>query len=137
MKSEVSAAYLLTDFECDPDQISEMLGIQPTKAWKIGEPIGKTILRRKQNGWMLNIQILNSEDLEEHITELLNKLSPIWDRVVKLSQLYYAEINCVVYSYEAQGPGLHLDKKTLEKIVELNAEIDLDYYSLYESTEKS
>jgi pyruvate formate-lyase activating enzyme-like uncharacterized protein len=137
MASEVSAAYVLTRFGCEPDQISEILGIQPTKAWKKGELIGKSILRRKQNGWELKIQIPDSEDLDEHITELLKKLSPAWEKVINLNQLYYAEISCVVYSYEAQGPGLHLDKKTLKQMAELNAEVDLDYYSLYEPPEKS
>jgi hypothetical protein len=137
MISEVSAAYLLTDFECEPDQISEVLGIQPTEICKKGELISKGSRRHKQNAWELKIQIPDSEDLDEHIAELLNRLSQVWEKVINLNKLYYAEISCVVYSYEAQGPGLHLDKKTLKQIAELNAEIDLDYYSLYEPPEKS
>jgi hypothetical protein len=135
IKSEVSASYLLTNFECDPDKISEILEIQPTEICRKGELIGKTILRHKQNSWELKVQISNSDDLDEHITELFNKLSPVWEKVINLNKLYYAEISCVVYSYESQGPGLHLDNKKLSQIVELNAEIDLDYYCLCESTE--
>jgi hypothetical protein len=130
MKTSVLAAYTLTNFECDSSEISKVLALQPTKTWKLGDSIGRSSLCYEHNGWSLSVQIPGSEDLEEHIAQLLNKLSPAWDKLIKLGHAYDAEFACVIYSYKTQGPGVHLSKKMLQSMAEINAEFDVDYYCM-------
>jgi Domain of unknown function (DUF4279) len=130
MQSTVSTSFTLTNFECDPNDISLILDIKPTKTWKTGDYIGKSAIRYRHNGWSINTQLPHSQDLEEQIANLLEVLSPVWNKLIELGNLYDLELACVIYSYETQGPGIHLSKQILQKIVEVNAEFDVDYYCM-------
>jgi Domain of unknown function (DUF4279) len=129
-QSNISTSFTLTGFSCEPENISRALGLEPTKTWKTGDLIGKSILKFKHNGWFLEVKLTHSIDLEEHVQCLLEILSPAWDKLVEFGKIYDAEFNCVIYSYEAQGPGIHLNKQMLNRMAQLNAEFDVDYYSL-------
>ncbi len=133
MELKISAAFTLTGFDSDPEEITKILGILPTTTWKTGDLIGKSILRRKHNGWVLKSQLEKTAYLESHIKDVLARLQPSWQKLVELCSKYYSEISCVIYSVEAQGEAIHFDKEILKSVFELNAEIDVDYYCLYES----
>lgn len=145
MSNEISVAFTLTGFDFDPEEITKLLKISPTTTWRLGDLIGKSILRCKHNGWRLNSELENSLDselensidLDNHIKYLLNKLQPSWQTLVEICYQYDAEISCVIYSCEAQGPAIHFDKEIIRCVAELNAEIDVDYYCLYSSKEMS
>jgi hypothetical protein len=131
METEISAAFSLTGFESTPDEITNILEIQPTKAWKVGDAIGKSSLTRKQNGWVLSSSLDKfSSDLEDHVKNVLEQLHPKWAVLVSLCSQYDAEVSCVIHSYSAQGPAIHFSKEILKQIAQLSAEIDVDYYSL-------
>ncbi len=133
MELKISAALTLTGFDCDPEEITKILGILPTKTWIVGDLIGRTILHRKENAWVLKSQLQKNADLESHIKDVLARLQPSWQKVVELCSKYDSEISCVIYSVESQGEAIHFDKEILKSVFELNAEIDVDYYCLYES----
>jgi hypothetical protein len=133
MEIEISASFVLTRFKNEPEEITRMLGIYPTRTWKTGDLVGKTILKRKSNGWVLESSLEQTADLDSHIKNVLERLSPCWEKLRELGLQYYTEISCVIYNYEAQVPVMHFDKEIIKSAAELNAEIDIDYYSLYES----
>jgi hypothetical protein len=58
------------------DQISQQLGIHPTKSFNIGDPIGsRTPTPRKTNGWFLTSEgTVRSKDTRRHIDWILEKL---------------------------------------------------------------
>jgi Domain of unknown function (DUF4279) len=133
MNNEISVSFTLTGLDLDPEQITKLLKISPTNTWRLGDLIGKSILRCKHNGWRLNSELENSADLENHIEYLLKTLQQSWQTLVEICSQYDAEISCVIYSYEAQGPAIHFDKEIIQCVAELNAEIDVDYYCLHSS----
>jgi hypothetical protein len=133
MKSEISAAFTLTGFDSDPEEITKILEILPTETCRVGDLIGKSILRRKENAWVLKSQLEKTADLESHIKDVLARLQPSWQKLIEICSQYYAEISCVIYSTEAQGEAIHLDKEIIKCAFELNAEIDVDYYCLHKS----
>ncbi|WP_041234005.1 DUF4279 domain-containing protein [Cylindrospermum stagnale] len=135
MEHEIFAAFTLTGFDSEPDEITRILGILPTKTWKIGDVIEKSILLRQKNGWVLESQLEKSADLESHIKDVLARLKPSWEKLVEICPQYYAEISCVIYCYDAQGPVFHFKKEIIKSALELNAEIDVDYYCLGEYEE--
>jgi hypothetical protein len=54
MKSEILVSFLLTDFEIASEEVTCLLGIIPSKTWKLGDVINpRSTLLRKTNGWQL------------------------------------------------------------------------------------
>jgi hypothetical protein len=130
MEPEISVYFLLTGFEITPDEITSILGIEPSKSWSVGDTIEKTKLKRKENGWTLSSGLDKSSELEEHLTSLFQQIQSKWSIFLNLCSKYEAEISCTIYSYEAQGSAMHFDKAIIKYVAELNAEIDIDYYCL-------
>jgi hypothetical protein len=132
MESKIYAYFLLCYFECDPEEITKIVGVSPTDVWRIGDKItNRSTLKRKENGWRLKSNLEQTSDLDAHIKNVLERLKPGWGKLRELGLQYYAEISCVIYCYDPQSPVIHFDKEIIKAAIELNAEIDVDYYSLY------
>ncbi len=41
MNYKIFVAFTLTDFECDPEEITARVGITPTETWRIGDFVTK------------------------------------------------------------------------------------------------
>jgi hypothetical protein len=79
MNTEILVDFLLVDFEIEPEEITLLLKISPSKTWKIGDLISpKAVIYRKSNGWQLKSTLPHSEELEKHITSILEQLTPSW-----------------------------------------------------------
>lgn len=132
MKTEIFVAFVLIGFKCEPEEITETLGIVPTQTWKVGTPIGKRgIGRYEDNGWQVKSKLEKYADLESHIQSVLQQLEPAWESLAKISALYYTELSCHIYLYDdEQVPAIHFEQEVVRKIAELNAEIDVDIYVL-------
>ncbi len=130
--NEISVAFTLTDFDCDPEEITARVGITPTKTWRVGDFINKKkTMKYEYNGWKLHSKIEKNADLESHIISVLEQLKSGWESLVKISQSYYTEISCAIYIYsDTERPAIHFSKQIIQKIAELNAEIDVDIYIL-------
>lgn len=137
MPFEISASFNLTGLDFDPQNITDKLGIIPTKTWKIGDLVHpKATLKRQHNGWVINSKLGKNNDLEAHIKSLFEQLQPIWDIVQEIGHNYDAEISCVIYT-EAEVPAIHLDKEIINKSHQINAEIDIDLYILPENIKQN
>ncbi len=137
MPFEISASLTITGLDFDPQDITDKLGIIPTKTWKIGDLIHpKGTIKRKHNGWVLKSNLSKDNDLEAHIKSLLEQLQPVWDRVQEISHKYDTEISCVIYT-DGEVPSIHLDQEIINKSHQINAEIDIDLYILPENTIKN
>ena len=75
-----------------------------------------------------------SADLEEHINSVLEQLQPGWIPLRELCKVCEAEISCVIYYRSGSVPAINFDKYIVEKIHQLNAAIDVDFYVLPEET---
>lgn len=130
--NEISVAFTLTDFDCDPEEITARVGITPTKTWIMGDFINKKkTIKYEYNGWKVHSKLDKEADLESHIISVLAQLKPGWQSLVKISQSYYTEISCAIYLYsDNQLPAIHFNQEILQQIAELNAEIDIDLYNL-------
>lgn len=129
MESETDAVFTLTGSDLDPDRVTALTGVQPSRTWRTGELITeRAIVRYKNNGWTLRSNV--SGDLNEEISDVLDLLQPAWSQFVALSSRSYAEIACVVYSYGGARPPIHFDRDIVRRAAELNAAIDVDLYVL-------
>lgn len=132
MKTELSAYFTLTNFEVEPEVITNSLNVSPSKTWKKGDLVRpNTNSREKENGWQLKSNPDSSEELENHIQFIIESLRPNWDKLVKLASSCHIELSCVIY-IEDEVPSIHFDRKLIEQLAELKAEIDIDLYDFTE-----
>jgi hypothetical protein len=139
MHYTIEVKYILTSFLVNPEEITKILGIQPTKSWRKGELIPKTSLPHKTNGWLIESGLGKNAELENHLESLKHILNPAIDKIEQLPKETEAEISCVVNIYHSRSieeehntPALHLDLKHIQLLNQLKAEIDYDLYVLPE-----
>ena len=132
MEFEISVDLELRGSELEPEKITALLGIIPTKTWRVKDLVHpKAGVRRKSNGWSIKSQLDKSAELDEHIKSIFEELQPSWQSLVEICKQYDALISCAVYRYQ-QIPAIDLDKDIVKKAAELNAGIDVDIYYLPE-----
>lgn len=132
-KNRIQLSLNIINFNCSADDITELVKVQPTETWKVGDPIGKTLLKRKQNMWLLSSGIIEESSFDEHVKSLLKKIKPNLDNFVKVGLLYPVELSCAVYIYGDNGestPWIHFDKESLSIFNKVSAEVDFDLYVL-------
>ena len=134
MPFEISASLTITGLDFDSQNITDKLGIIPTKTWKIGDLIHpKGTIKRKHNGWVIESNLSKDNEIEDHIKSLFEELRPVWGVLQEISNNYDLEISCVVYT-DGEVPSIHLDQEIINKSQQINAEIDVDLYVLPENT---
>lgn len=109
-----------------PEQISEIVGIKPTKFWRVGDRRGPSMIKEKSNGWLLESDLPPNAPLEIHVASLLTRLVPFAERIEALADENAVEFSCVVYAKEA--PSLNFEKSVLRQIVKIGASLDIDLY---------
>lgn len=57
-----------------PEAITEVLGLQCDRYWRIGEKRVHTIMDEKNHGWVLNSGLSKSDSLDEHVKHLLERV---------------------------------------------------------------
>jgi len=129
MSTKITVHFTLTG-RFNPDNVSEKLGISPTKTWRLGEPIQKTLLSYKHDGWCLSSDEVDTLDLDEQFTKIWNIIQPYNSTIVDICDELnlHAEIACAVDVEDDQYPVLHFKRESIKRISELNAEIDIDIY---------
>ena len=131
MGNEISVRFVISDFECDPEDISKLLSITPTVTWRVGESIAGTIRRHKENGWRLDSPMNRSQEIDEQIKGLLSQLEPKAELLRHLAEDFYSEFSCIIYAYD-YVPSINLSNETLSRMADLGAAIDIDLYCLIE-----
>ncbi|HBB34111.1 MAG TPA: hypothetical protein DDZ80_31015 [Cyanobacteria bacterium UBA8803] len=130
MEFKISVSFRLAGIDFNPEEITALVGIIPSKTWKIGDLIDpRSSIRRKCNGWSLESKLDKSTNLDEQIKSVFEQLQPGWQSLVEICARHDALIDCAIYVYK-QVPAIHFDKDIVRKATELNAEIDVDLYFL-------
>jgi hypothetical protein len=123
----------------DPNRISAILGVQPTRAYRKGEryfagPRAGFVTGRT-GVWVLATDgLVNSADLDRHLEYLVNLIFRGPDRELRLKQLHEvmshdgakADVSC----FWRGGPGTQppaLSKDAIRKLLQLPAEIETDF----------
>ena len=132
MRSELSVQFTLRGVDLNPDDVTRLLGLQPTEAWRVGDRITAIRVPRffSDSAWRLHSGLPDTTDLEEQVKSLLDRLEPVWDVAVELGKKHYAEFSCVVYSYGGDRPAISFDNEVIKRLAELNATLDVDLYIL-------
>ncbi|MCM2351900.1 MAG: DUF4279 domain-containing protein [Bacteriovoracaceae bacterium] len=128
-KSNLRVSLVVYDLDCDPDKLTETLGIKPTSVERKGDltPSGKPKLE-SSNAWELRSNLVNESELDKHIRDLISKVKELKD-VHRVSKRWGVKIDCVVEFFgEDNTPTLGLSKESIEKLALLKCSVDFDYY---------
>lgn len=69
------------------------------------------------------------DDFEDKLNQLLDKLESDKIRFVEFSTKTHISLNIAYYGYKDQMWGIHLDKKTIKRLADLNIDFDFDIYA--------
>lgn len=128
--SKTFATLRLFHEDLDPDRVSRLLGVQPTKGHRRDDlrPGGASPYRTGM--WSLSTEDLGSLDIREHLDHLLDVAEP---RADALAQLRLAGTRQDVFCYwattDGQG-GPALDPEQMGRLANLGLAISFDCYVL-------
>jgi len=130
MRSEISASFLLSGDQLDPNEVTAATGIEPTASHRAGDVITypRRTLRAAAGRWWVESSLPLSASLDAHVKELLNHLEPAWPALIALGEVYKAELSCLVRSYGGDRPPIGFDSQMVRRCAELSADIDVDLY---------
>jgi hypothetical protein len=119
--------FVLTGRGFDPNDVTNRVGLAPSKTWRAGEQRGESLLRWEHDGWCLSTACEETIDLGAQIHGLLSRLSPLADLFVGVIDEFNldAEIACEL-NLQDQSPSILLSPELLKNVLALRAGIDID-----------
>ena len=128
----LSAKFCVYHDELDPWQVSTRLGLEPTQAFKRGEPIvckDRRYSDHPTGGWVLSSRdLVPSQDLEAHITWILDQVERASEAIHALQAEGTDIALILVLSGKDTGGGPTLQPGTLARIAKLEIPVDFDVY---------
>src|SRR5262245_898960 len=110
--------------DLDPDWVTQLLGMEPTRTQRKGQPFMKGVLRT--GAWFVRTEgVLASKDVCRHIDWLLDRLAGKTEALREAG----CRIDIFCYWLSAQGHGgPTLYPATLKQLGELGIEVGFDVY---------
>jgi len=129
--SDKSHVFLkVVGFGDDPSVVTARIGLSPTPAWRIGDPMpSHSTATRNHSRWSFHSPLPLEAHVEKHLEALLPLLEPHAARIQECAAEFSVELCCAVY-YEDFTPGIHLSPQILQRIADLGIPLDLDLYFL-------
>ena len=138
-KYRIDVDYSIEGFDFDPNEITSMTGIEPSKVNRAGQAVSweakirtGLVPKVKFNLWELKSQLDSLIEVGEQVNGLIQRLKPSWTEFTKLGAQYDAMFTCVIWDYCGARPSIYFDRNIIKDIAELNAEIQVSVYNLEE-----
>jgi hypothetical protein len=91
-KIEVSMVFF--GFSCDPDEVTNCFGIEPSDIARIGQKLGGPEVRfYDYNAWELKSYLINEMDLDAHIQHIFKKIGDL-ERLDGITKGWEAKLEC-------------------------------------------
>lgn len=131
MTAKLSVSFIIRGFNCEPERVSELLSMKPTRSWRAGEAVPRTAMRRKESAWVLDSPLEDHVDIQPHIQWLLDVLPLSLDSLAALTPGWRCTVFCAVYA-NSERPAISLEPMHVARIANLGAGLDIDLYSIAE-----
>ncbi|MDF9825368.1 hypothetical protein M2475_001823 [Breznakia sp. PF5-3] len=114
----------------DPQLISDKLNLVPDKIWKTGDFIENRNAKRKCSAWILGGEFIETLDIGEEITKIINKIESKTVIINELKKELNVECNFIiaVETWDEQNPSIYLSKRVISFANEVQADFDFDMY---------
>lgn len=107
-------------------EISERVGLQPTRSWAAGSRRGTSSIIELDNGWQLDSTLPPTSPIEEHLALLLQKTKAVASKIADLSDSGSAEVEVLCDIYAQAVPSLYVEKDIILAVANLHACLDFD-----------
>jgi hypothetical protein len=133
-QSEIKAKLIVRNFECSPEEITQLLNICPTQIWRRGEPVTSRAKNvHKNNGWLLASPCDPvGSSIESQIDSLFSVVAPHADTFAKLPVGTNVELYCVMYVADYREPIIIFPSDTVKMLAKLGASVGIDIYDIRE-----
>ncbi len=125
--------FRLLGFAPPPELVASQLvqlGFEVSQQWQEGDRrVSELPLRHDANGVSI-VATTNRYGFEQRVSALLGKLHRRRRAIQKICGPHYAELSCVLYLHGDERPSISLDRKNLDRLGDLNADVDIDLYVL-------
>jgi hypothetical protein len=128
-------AYFCVRGSFDPKQITDRLGVEPTKTFMEGELISKSSMTHKTSLWALYSRLERTSSLEQHINDVLDQLDLNGSRFEALSNELDGVLELVGY-FNAYYPGLVFERGLVQRLARYSLSVDFDFYGFADGGEK-
>jgi hypothetical protein len=130
MSDEIYTELVIFSDTLIPDQINTFLGMTCDKSRLKGDTIGRSIIRAKSNEWIIYSRVPRNTPLSNHIEDLLDRVSPVIEKIRNLVDRadIEVELNCVIYV--ADSPAMFFTREQVATIGKMGAGVDIDLYIL-------
>ncbi|MBY0227803.1 MAG: DUF4279 domain-containing protein [Gemmataceae bacterium] len=114
----------------DPAEITARVGVPPTESWRQGDVCPRTRMERKSSRWSLCSRLARSQQLEDHIADVLVQLGANPGAFAEVSREFGGVMQLVGY-FHREYPGLHFERAITEELAKYSLAVDFDFYYLY------
>lgn len=127
---KVSAGLRIWGDDLDPDEITRLLGCEPTRTRRKGEEVrGKCSTRTAWTGsWHLKSDLPRSAELAAHISALLDRTTDDPTTWAALGSRYRVDVFCGLF-LTAWNQGLELPPDLLRRLGERGITLGIDVYA--------
>ncbi|MCB1091336.1 MAG: DUF4279 domain-containing protein [Verrucomicrobiae bacterium] len=94
--------------ENPPEEVTKILGIEPSKSQSVGQPFGRSESRARVSGWFLRSENeVESKDVRRHIDWILDQIRGLESAIERLrAEGWRSDVNCYWLSIGHGGPVL-------------------------------
>ena len=132
---ESSATLCIYGESLEPDEVSDLLGTQPTNSFRRGYQKVPRSQPMPHGAWFLRVEGQSPKGPGEHIHELLLRLptsTKIW---AELRERYTAKVSVAIHMV-GWNKGFELQATQIERLASLGLHLDFDIYTYDEEEGK-
>lgn len=129
--SQTRVRLTLLSESLSPDEISERLGLAADRSWRLGERRGRSRVNQRYHGWQLDSKLPADASTEEHLDELLSRLTPRARALQRLTADRGAVVSArlwISHHIDNWNPGIEILPRHLALIARLGVSLALDIY---------
>lgn len=123
---QIIVSFYISGVDLDPDYVTQSIQLNPTHSHRQGDimPHSKDGTIYKTGHWSIKSDNEKTDNLSDFILNILDKLKNKVDIVKEFSKQYEVRFYCSIWGYA----GLSLDAGILERIAQLGARLDVEFY---------
>ena len=115
----------------DANEVTQLMRVEPSRAWNKGDADPASSMARRFSRWMLQSALPLTETVDVHLRQLLLVLEGRREELAIAAKRFQVHLAIVVYCH-AHNPVLYIEADLLERIARLSIDLDFDVYCLFE-----
>ena len=123
-------AYFCIQGDFDPQEITDRVGLTPSRSWRKGDIHPKRQYERKFSHWELRSTLDQNHSLEEHLSDVLSQLERSPEAIIAVSQQLQGWMQLVGFFHEG-FPGIHFEPDHVTGMAKFKLSVDFDLYNLW------